>query len=169
MPELPLFLRRSNTRADHGTEDLRAGFSVEVWARFGVLDARQTLLDNRTERGKGFCLQTSEHGTVEIILNDGRSESHWGCDRGLLAPDQRQHIVAIVDGGPKIIAFVVNGQLCDGGEFRQFGWGRYNPHFQEANGSKTLRIGPDFHGEVHTVRIYNRALRISEAIGNYRA
>lgn len=169
MPELPLFLRRSTVRADHGTEDLRAGFSVELWVRFASLAAGQILLDNRTEDGRGFCLQTTELGTVSIVLNDGRSDSHWMCDPDLLTTQQRHHITAIVDGGPKIITFVVDGRFCDGGVFRQFGWGRYNPHLKGVNGSESLRIGPGFGGQIDTVRIYNRALRTSEAIRNYRA
>ena len=47
----------------------------------------------------------------------------------------------------------------DGGDHRQFGWGRYNPNLYHANGSKTLRIGT----AVKSLRIYSRALRVSEA------
>jgi hypothetical protein len=75
------------------------------------------------------------------------------------------HVVVVVDGGPKIITFVVDGCLCDGGEFRQFGWGRFSPHLRSANGGKTLRVGP----ALKALRIYNRALRTSEAVGNFRA
>ena len=32
-PDLPVFVRRSATRADHGREDLRAGFTVDLWVR----------------------------------------------------------------------------------------------------------------------------------------
>ncbi len=40
------------------------------------------------------------------------------------------------------LLFVVNGVLCDGGDFRQFGWGRYNPWLRGVAGAETLRIGP---------------------------
>lgn len=36
-------------------------------------------------------------------------------------------------------------------------------------GGKTLRVGPSFKGEIKALRIYDRYLRTSEAIGNFRA
>jgi hypothetical protein len=70
-----------------------------------------------------------------------------------------------VDGGPKIITFVVNGVLCDGGDQRQFGWGRYSPTLRTPVGSETLQIGRP----VQSLRLYSRPLRTSEAVGNYQA
>lgn len=169
MPNLPEFTQRNAARADYGTKDLRRGFSLDVWVRFDSLAPGQIVLDNRTENGKGFCLQTTARGTLEIVLNDGRSESRWDCDPKLLRAGKPQHVVAIVDGGPKIITFVVNGRLCDGGEFRQFGFARFNPNFRGPRGDETLRIGEGIQGEVKALAIYGRALRTSEAIGNYHA
>ncbi len=57
----------------------------------------------------------------------------------------------------------------DGGEARQFGWGRFNPNLRDVNGAKTLRIGPSVEGRIHRLRIYNLCLCTSEVIGNYRA
>jgi len=74
-------------------------------------------------------------------------------------------VVAIVDGGPCIISFVVDGALCDGGEHRQFGWERFTPNLYDVTGGPELRIAP----EVRSLRIYDRALRVSEAVGNWRA
>jgi len=74
-----------------------------------------------------------------------------------------------VDAGPRVIAFIVDGKLCDGGEWRQFGWGRFSPNLRDANGSTTLRIGPGLAGAVQSLRIYGRALRTSEAVANFRA
>jgi hypothetical protein len=55
--------------------------------------------------------------------------------------------------------------LCDGGDARQFGWGRYSPHLRTPSGAKTLKLDP----AVRSLRIYSRALRTSEAVGNFRA
>jgi hypothetical protein len=96
-----------------------------------------------------------------------------------LAAGKLHHLVVIVDGGPKIIAFVIDGILNDGGDFRQFGWGRFNPNLRGATrfthrgtiapeARELLRIGPGLRGELRSLRVYDRALRISEAIGNYR-
>ena len=160
LPELPVLARRSR-RADYGVEDLRAGFSLDLWA---TPAPNQTLLDNRTPDGKGFALRVIDGGAVEIILNDGRLESRWSSEPGSVTPGKRHHIAAIVDGGPKIVSFVIDGKFMDGGDTKQFGWGRYNPHLRSVNGGR-LRIGQ----AVDQVRIYSRYLRTSEAIAAFSA
>jgi hypothetical protein len=165
MPELPTFLTRDSARADHGTKDLRQGFSVDVWVRLDALRPEQVLLDNRTATGCGFCLQTTARGTLEIVLNDGRTENRWDCDPGVLHANALHHVVVVVDGGPKVITFIVDGKLHDGGDYRQFGWGRFNPHLRGAHGTDKLRIAPSVVG----LRLYDRSLRTSEAIGNFQA
>jgi len=169
MPTLPAFIASDSGRSDHGTKDLHGGFAADLWVEFDSLSSGQVLLDSRTEAGQGFCLQTAPRGTVEIVLNDGRTENRWACDPDLLRVERAHHIVASVDAGPRIITFVIDGRLCDGGEARQFGWGRFSPNLRDANGDKVLCIGPSMHGRIHRVRLYNRCLRTSEAIGTYRA
>ena len=168
MPELPAFNQRS-VSSPYGSEDLRQGFSLDLWLRFESLDPEQTLLDSRGEDGKGLCLRTTEKKTVEILLNDGRTENRWDCDPGMLQAGKLHHLTVIVDGGPKIISFVVDGKLCDGGDYRQFGWGRFSPDLQDVQGAKKLQIGQGLKGEIRSLRIYNRYLRTSEASGNFRA
>jgi len=163
MPQLPRCLERDTARPDLGARDLRSGFTLDLWLQLDVLEAGRVLLDSRTDCGRGLCLRTSGRGAAEIVLNDGRTESRWACDPGALRPGVLHHLAAIVDGGPKVITFVVDGALCDGGDARQFGWGRFSPNLREANGAPTLRIGR----EVKGLRIYDRALRTSEAIGNW--
>ena len=169
MPNLPAWSERDASRPDYGTKDLRVGFTVDLWLRLHSKAPGQIVLDNRMHNSQGFCVQTGERGTLEIILNDGRTENRWTSDLGLLNADGQHHVAIIIDGGPKIICFVVDGRLCDGGEARQFGWGRFSPHLRGVNGAKTLRVGPGLNADLTGVRIYDRALRISEAIGNYRA
>jgi len=163
-PCLPEFLTRDNARPDYGTKDLRAGFTVDLWLQLDGLEPGQTLLSARDDTGHGWALTTTHPGAVQIALNDGRTESSWACDPGLLTRGTLHHLVAIVDGGPKLILFVVDGMLSDGGEHRQFGWGRFSPNLRDANGAGRLAIS----GAVRGLRIYDRALRVSEAIGNYR-
>jgi len=86
-----------------------------------------------------------------------------------LEAKRRHHLVVNIDGGPKIITFIVDGRLCDGGEHRPFGWGRFSPNLCHANGDETLRIAPDLTGRIHRLRIYNRCLRASEAVANHQA
>jgi len=101
---------------------------------------------------------------VALVLNDGRTEKRWACDPEMLEVGKPHHIVTVVDGGPRIITFVVDGKLNDGGMFRQFGWGRFSPQLRDVNGTKTLRLA----ASVTNLRLYRRALRTAEAIGNYR-
>ncbi len=162
-PQFPLFVQRSK-RADYGTDDMRAGFSLDLWVKFATLTPGQILLDNRSADGKGFALRTAASGTIEIVLNDGRTENLWQSDPGMLNGGTPHHVAVIVDGGPKIISFVIDGKFCDGGETRQFGWGRFNPNLRSANGGETLRTGAG----VTAVKIYGRALRTAEAVANYR-
>ncbi len=169
MPKLPTFLIRDSGSAAYGTKDLRRGFAIDLWLRLDSLEPGQIVLDSRTPSGQGLCLRTTPGGTLEIVLNDGRTENRWDCDPGMLEAGELHHVAAIVDGGPKIISFVVDGKLCDGAEHRQFGWGRFSPDLREANGSQTLRIAPGLDGEVSALRIYGRYLLTSEAIGNFRA
>jgi hypothetical protein len=169
MPPLPPLLATGLGRADHRTTDLRNGFAIDVWVTFDAVWPGRILLDSRRDNGQGLCLQTTARGTVEIVLNDGRSESRWDCDPGLLQTGRKHHIAIGIDGGPRIITFVVDGKLCDGGEARQFGWGRFSSALRDANGGKVLRIGPGLTGRIHSLRLYHRCLRTSEAVGNWRA
>ncbi|MEZ5401574.1 MAG: exo-alpha-sialidase [Bryobacteraceae bacterium] len=159
---LPAFARRKP--GGHGAEDLRGGFTLDLWVRFGSFPPNRVFVDNRGEDGKGIALATVEGGAVELVMNDGRMENRWRSDRGALSGSGVHHVVAIVDGGPKIISFVVDGRLNDGGEERQFGWGRFSPYFRGIEGG-AMRKGEGVLG----LRMYGRALRTSEAVGNYRA
>ena len=161
MPALPLFMQRSR-RADFSKDDLRTGFSLDLWV--DAASPGQVLADNRTPDAKGFALVAISGHAVELILNDGRTENRWASDPGMLADGKPHHVVVIVDGGPKIITFVVDGVLNDGGDDRQFGWGRYSPNLMSANGAPALRVGPG----VKNLRLYNRALRTSEAVSAFR-
>jgi hypothetical protein len=153
------FYQRSR-RADHGKEDLRSGFTVEAWINLSGLEAGQSLLET-----EGMSLKTVAGGAVELTLTDGRTTNSWQSDPGSLTIGKLHHIVAVVDGGPKIISYVVDGQLQDGGEFRQFGWGRFSPNLKSVAGLDSIRKGT----AVKKVVVYNRALRTAEAIASFRA
>jgi len=63
----------------------------------------------------------------------------------------------------------VDGVLNDGGAQRPFGFGRFNPTFKDISGGRELQIVPDLRGELGHLRLYDRALRSSEAVGNFHA
>ncbi len=165
MPTLPALNRRDTKSEDQRGMDLRAGFSLDLWLTLDALTPGQALLDNRDAEGKGLLVATAENGALKITLSDGRTECAWSSDQRLLTAGKPHHAVITVDGGPKIITFVVDGTLCDGGEERQFGWGRFSSLLRTPSGSPTLAISP----VVRSLRLYNRAIRTSEAVGNYKA
>jgi len=98
-PALPEFSERvvvqleTGPRPGHGTHDLRAGFTIDLWVRLYSLDTGQMLLDSRTETGIGYALETTGRGTLQIVLNDERTESRWECDPVLEAG--KLHHVAV--------------------------------------------------------------------------
>ncbi len=188
MPPLAAFNTRDAQRPDYGARDMRSGFTLEFWLELQDLAAGQALLDARAPGGQGWAVETSASGSVEIILNDGRCESRWNYDPGALTVGKAQHVVVVVDGGPKIISFIVDGIFCDGGAQRQFGWGRFNPAMRHVNSAhKNAIIAPgsgvgrahfpaaadaqriDISPAIRLLRVYDRYLRTAEAIGNFRA
>jgi hypothetical protein len=154
-------------REDHGGMHIRSGFTFDIAFRLDDLEPGQTLIDTRNELGKGLQLITTDEKTVRLSMSDGRTTSLWESDKGMLEAGKDHYMSVIVDGGPKIIMFVMDGILCDGGDDRQFGWGRFNPYLQEVNGTDNWTLGKNLNGEIVMIMIYSRALKVSEAIGNY--
>ena len=73
------------------------------------------------------------------------------------------------DSGPRIIIWIVDGVLNDGGAIRDFGWGRFPRELRDINGSARVKLAPSVRGQLGALRIYDRYLRISEIVGNHRA
>ena len=168
-PTLPDFYQRDPDRADHGGRHLRKGFTIDLMFDLDELIEEQVLLDARDASGKGWSVEVTGRQTLVISLSDGRVQSVWECDQNMLTAGQHHYVSIVVDGGPKTIAFVVDGILNDGGDTRQFGWGRFNPYLQSVAGASDLKIGAKVKGTIQKVAVYNRALTVSEAIGNYHA
>jgi len=57
--------------------------------------------------------------------------------------------------------------LNDGGAARQFGWGRFKPELGAVNDVKQVNLAPQLFGEIRGLRIYDRRLRVSEAVGAF--
>ncbi|MFH1918932.1 MAG: exo-alpha-sialidase [Planctomycetota bacterium] len=141
------------------------GLSLDLWVTLEAPATDQPLVDARDADGRGIVLLSTGQGTVRIELSDGETKAAWECDPGLLAAGKRHHIAAIVDAGPRIVTFIIDGQLCDGGDARQFGWGRYEGALGDVSGSGQVRVA----AAVGKLRLYRRYLRTSEVIGNFHA
>ncbi len=177
VPEKGLLLKLAGDPMPPRTEPLKSlpsaggqGFSIDMLVTFETLKPGQVLLDGRHKTRGGFAVDTTASGTVRLTLDDGLHTPHtWDCDTGLLKPGKKHQITFIVDGGPRIISVLIDGQLCDGSEARQFGWSFYNLSLRDMIGNRHLRIVPKFNGKLHALRIYNRPLRTSEAVGIWNA
>lgn len=169
MPKLPKFSLRNLNAYDYSKFDTKSGVSLDLCVNLTSLRPGQNLLDSRTACGKGLCVTTGEQADIQITLNDGVSESCWRSEPQVLRDAHLHHISIIIDGGPKIISFIVDGKFCDGGDKRQFGWGRFSSELRQINGSEELIIGKDVDGSVTAVKVYNRAIMATEAVGNFRA
>ncbi len=149
------------------------GFTIDFWIRLRELSPGQTILDTKTEAGKGISIAMSDHYTLKLTLNDGTRESSWDSDPGFhpgtLKTGAWQYIAFVADGGSKIITVMVDGVLNDGGPVREYGWGRFDPELRDVNGLSTARIGRGIFGEIKLLRVYDRYLRTSELMGNWRA
>jgi len=145
------------------------GFALECCIRFNRWAPFQIILDTRVPNGHGMLLATTDRHTLKLCLADGKTESAWESDSGLFQPGRWHHVGIVIDYGPKLILFIVDETLCDGGDERQFGWGRFHPDLGNVHSGRRLHVASDFRGEVHAVRIYDRPLLCSEMIGNQRA
>ena len=122
------------------------------------------LFDSRTADQRGVIFRADSKGGFEILFSDGRTCAFWKTENGILGEDVLHNVTVIVDGGPKIISLVVDDQLLDGGPDRQFGWSRFSPHLRGIDGRREAGVGPC----VRRFWIYDRAVRVSEAISHHR-
>jgi hypothetical protein len=122
------------------------------------------LLDNRDPTGRGICLEIAHHGRLRFTMSDGRRECSWTSEVGTLVAGAGTHIGVVVDGGPKIVMFVVDGRLQDGGDDRPYGWGRFSDDLRDVNSARPLSVHGLTRREVRALRIYDRALRVAEIV-----
>ncbi len=145
------------------------GITLEMWIGLEDSVGGHVLLDTRDATGKGLMLATAGGGAVRLEINDGGTGVFWCSDRGRLKPGAWHHLACIIEGGPRTISYVIDGVLCDGGEERPYGWGVFSDDLLEFHAERRLRVGRDFNGRMQSLRLYHRALRTSEVIGNYHA
>lgn len=163
-PKLRAFRDYNWELPDTAAQDFRTGFALDLTVRLDSLAPGQCLASTMTGSGQGWSITTTEAGTLLFTMGDGQTRCAWDCDQGLLGVGRRHRITAIIDGGPKLMLFVVDGRLCDGDHHRQYGWGRFSPHLLHANGAADITL----HASVLALRVYDRAIRVSEALGNHR-
>lgn len=154
-------------------------FSLEFRLKTADFKTDQVLLDTRRKltvglgssakyAGNGIKISISKTGALEFIMDDGRTPLIWESGSGTIKPKVSNHIVINVDADAKILTFVINGDLWDGGD-RPFGYARFNPYMWDVNGEEIVSFSPIFKGKIELFRVYHRCLYISESIGNFKS
>jgi len=155
-PKLPEFYIRDYSQMDMAGKHTGSGFSLHLEAFF---NGNAALLDGSDMQGRGLKLEAFPDGSLLMEMGDSWSTSSI-CSEPCLVKEEKNLITIIVDGGPGIISFVVNGKFLDGAEFRQFGWQRFSPILRHVNWSPDWKLS----SEVAKIEIFSRALMTVEAI-----
>ena len=139
------------------------GFTIDIVTSGRNVPEGEFLINNlNSETGKGISVSYGKFRSVILTMHDGEKEVVCHSDPGLLDPFAENHITIIVDNGPGIVRFVINGRACDGDIYRHYGWSFFDKELKDINSGEAElnRIG--------ILRFYNRPLMNTEAIGNHR-
>jgi hypothetical protein len=146
------------------------GFTVTVRLKLNLDMAKGTILiDSRDENEKGFWMETGDYYSVKFSISDGNKTSEWVSDMNILQvrSHMEQEVTVIADFRAKIIMFVADGVLSDGGNYRAFGWGRIDKDMKDVS-TEWLKIDKS-RKTMTGVQFFDRPLMVTEAVGNYRA
>lgn len=157
MPLLPDF-RWRHLGGSNPSEDTRFGFALDFDLE-ELPEEGGMLFDTLNANGEGMRITADADRRLTLKMSDPRQASEWQSDP--LTPGAH-HVTFVVDGGPRIVMVLVDGKLQDGGTERQFGWGRFSPTLAQCNGKASAQVSPI----IRELRIYGRALLVSEAVGN---
>ena len=164
-PLLPEFSIRDHQILDNRVKSTRNSFALELVVSLDELNAGN-IIEGRRADGRGIALNVTSGGGLELIMNDGSMEQRMTSEP-CLKTGEPMHIVVNVDGGPRIVSFIVNGRFCDGGEYRQFGWQRFSPCFKHVNWRKTWETGKALNGKLRQLKVHNRVIMTAEAVRNW--
>ena len=160
--ELPIFksfIIRDKYKKNHGYKDLRKGFTFDICIDYNNQNIE--IFNSFTDDCKGIKIEIANN-RVNFIMGDGQFINSWKSDLNSIK-EGVNYISIIIDGGPKIIYYVINGKFNDGIK-RNYGWGRFSDKFKNFNGIKSVKLN----SLVKYIKIYDKALLTCEVVGNYR-
>jgi len=168
----------------------RPGFTIELDLTVSEIKDGEIIASTMDASGKGIALYVDKHRALRLVMNDGDRTVAGRTDAETLMPGKRAHITVHVDGAADIVTFVTDGRVNDGARHsdkemeRMWGFfhfecsfmngtdqgkpGKITP-FRDVNGAGQIQLAPELSGELHRIRVYDRCLMHTEAIGNYRA
>jgi hypothetical protein len=169
---------------------LRAGgFTLEMWLQIDDLGRGGPIASSFGQQRRGFQVSVSTNGALGLSLADNHlrhwlevidgpqpqenvrsvRQWNWHTGEGSIAPGVEHHAVFVVDGLANVVSALIDGVLYDGGTSAIQGWWRLNPWLDDINGDGWCIVNDDLQGRIVCMRVYDRYLRTSEAISNYRA
>lgn len=77
-------------------------------------------------KDRGLTLTRSADGALTLLLSDGQRNSLFFNDDPLLSGEEIHTVTIVFDGGVCAVYFVNDGHFWDGGDRRQFGFGRFD-------------------------------------------
>ena len=124
---------------------------------FDITGENGVLISN-AENEKGLFIEQRD-GQLIFSIGDGKfwctkTTGETALSRGA------HHVTVIIDGGPRIVMFLIDGVLYDGGNEQMFGFGWFNLHLGDINGANNIKISDS----AKNVKICYKAITVSEAI-----
>lgn len=161
LPKVSPLIRQDIHAGNNAQLTTGAGYTFDLW-----LDCPkdEVLLDLPDTAGCRIKAVARPDGAVQVSIYDLRECSLIESRPGLLNKE-RQHVCIVLDGASRVVTFIANGRLDDGGPDRVFGWGVLSRSVTGLKGECRGSLGP----AVRQFRFYERALTTTECIGNYRA
>ena len=164
---------KMNANSNTDNNSFSVGFTLDFTIELGDLTEGQLIYSANDAAGRSVILKTGDFGSIEIELNDGKITNKWNSDPGLITTYAEHCVTVSVDCRAMIIQFVVDEIVCNGRDFRKFGWGRFeagmaNFSFKEGSFGKLPEGQFRPEGKVTSFRIYDRPLLNTEIIGNHR-
>ena len=144
------------------------GLTLEFWVKITDSGMESILFDSTTEGSQGIRVSMLKD-RVYFSISDGVTAARLRSDAVKLAIGQWNHIVCIVEPGPRLLMCAINGILSDGGLDSEFGWVRYPSELTNVGGTPAVFVGRRIGGTLGLMRYYERPLTVSEVISNYRA
>jgi len=143
------------------------GLSVELWMVPSHAAMGETLFSTRRGRHGVRVGAANSKGQflMRIELYDGDRQIVWHADPVVLRKDRLLHVVFVCDVVAGMVCGFVDGKFCDGYEIRGYGWGDVPAGLWTVAASERAKVS----ASVKQARLYERPLRTSEAVGNFRA
>ncbi|HOP10534.1 MAG TPA: sialidase family protein [Oscillospiraceae bacterium] len=158
LPPIKPLGERAHFSDSFGTQNNEVAFALRF--DFTVPEKDEILFSNMDDTGKGLkAVYNSATTRIEFTMGDGHCISRFDSEKNILKPGMSHNVAIIVDGGPHVIEFVIDGLLCMPDD-RMFGFGRFNQYTQDINGKETLETGTC----INNLKFYDGLLRISDAI-----